>query len=46
MTTAKPSAASRFAMARPIPRDAPVTIAVFLMTFLLGAVSFVSEHQL
>lgn len=29
MTTLAPSAAMRSAMARPIPRDAPVTIATF-----------------
>src|SRR6201995_589656 len=34
-TTPNPSAARRRAMARPIPRDAPVTIAVFLMMVLL-----------
>ena len=30
-----PSAARRRAMVRPMPRDAPVTIAVFLMVVLL-----------
>jgi hypothetical protein len=33
--TPNPSAARRRAMVRPMPRDAPVTIAVFLMVVLL-----------
>src|SRR6202161_2734984 len=35
MTTPNPSVARRRAMVRPIPRDAPVTIAIFLMVVLL-----------
>src|ERR1700727_1925767 len=38
-TTPNPSAARRRAMVRPMPRDAPVTIAVFLMVVLLLAAS-------
>jgi hypothetical protein len=36
-TTANPSEASRFAMLRPIPRDAPVTIAVLLIAFSVSS---------
>jgi hypothetical protein len=39
MTTAKPSRASRKAAARPMPREAPVTIACFGAR--LGAMSFI-----
>src|ERR1700735_2653577 len=38
-TTPNPSAARRRAMVRPMPRDPPVTIAVFLMMVLLLAAS-------
>src|ERR1700676_2577117 len=46
-TTCAPSSASRFAMARPIPRLAPVTMAVFpvsMVSFSLGPIDHERGH--
>src|SRR5258708_40308049 len=45
MTTVKPSLASRSAIAAPMPREAPVTMAIwFILEFMLS--SFIECHRM